>query len=346
MHERPRRESQHRYKPGVSAAIPIPDAIRSVLDSPPAGHHPVYGGDEMTHRILNFRFYRTLGLLGALCWSWPLAAAVTTNTSAADHNSLRPIPVPLFGVTVDSITNLSQIVDSLHSLSHKPTTRIVFDKVSASHYVKAVKKIHNVSFVMGELMDSFYMKDYSVDAYLKRTREYYNALSPDVDIWEVGNEINGDWLGNRNAVITKMVDGYDFIKQHHGRTALTLYHDQSSDAMLAWAIKNVPERMKKGLDYVLVSFYEDDQKGIKPDWNYVFRRLAQIFPNSRIGFGEVGTRYWSLKRAYITRYYNLHVSTPRFVGGYFWWYFKQDMVPKNKPMWRVLNNVTLRTAGL
>ena len=32
-------------------------------------------------------------------------------------------------------------------------------------------------------------------------------------------------------------------------------------------------------------------------------------------------------------YYNMEITTPNYVGGYFWWYGKQDLVPKSKALW-------------
>ena len=55
----------------------------------------------------------------------------------------------IYGVTIDDITNLNQIVVSLSKLSIKPTARIVFDESTlASKYVKPLKRIHRVSYVM------------------------------------------------------------------------------------------------------------------------------------------------------------------------------------------------------
>jgi hypothetical protein len=101
---------------------------------------------------------------------------------------------------------------------------------------------------------------------------------------------------------------------------------------------NVPERMRRGLTYVLVSYYEDDCNGLQPDWSSIFPRLAQLFPTSKIGFGEAGTKRPDHKAEYMQRYYGLRVAHPAYVGGVFWWYFRQDCVPANRPLWTVLNN--------
>ncbi|AZZ35882.1 hypothetical protein CIK05_03425 [Bdellovibrio sp. qaytius] len=260
----------------------------------------------------------------------------------------NPVPTPtakMYGVTVDSVANINDVVNSLNSLSQKATARIVFDEgMAASYYATPIQKIHNVSYVMGEILDSFYVKNVTAAQYLARTQEYYNALSSSVDIWEIGNEINGEWLGNTSDVATKMTSAYDFIKSKGKTTALTLYYNEDcwkypSEEMFTWANANVPARMKSGLDYVLVSYYEDDCNGLRPNWQQVFAKLAQMFPNSKIGFGEMGTtKSQAAKTDMIQRYYRMNISQDRFVGGYFWWYFVQDMVPSSKPMWQILNN--------
>jgi hypothetical protein len=53
--------------------------------------------------------------------------------------------------------------------------------------------VKKLSYVMGEIVDSFYMKRYTVPECLNRTKDYVDTLGDVVDIWEVGNEINGDW---------------------------------------------------------------------------------------------------------------------------------------------------------
>lgn len=250
----------------------------------------------------------------------------------------------IYGVTIDSVSNLSAIVTSLKNLAAKPTTRVVFDEwVAASYYLNPLTKIKEVSNVMGELLDSYYVKDYSLAQYQNRTTEYLNALENQVDIWEIGNEINGEWLGDTATVVQKMSTAYDLVKARNKKTALTLYYNEecwmySQNETFTWAGKNVPARMKSGLDYVFLSYYEDDCNGLQPDWEKVFSKLALMFPNSKIGFGEVGTKYADRKASYIQRYYNMNIHQPNYVGGYFWWYFHQDMVPMTSPLWQTLNN--------
>jgi len=285
------------------------------------------------------------------------ACSQSSNSDQENPIPTSPVPGPgtppevpytsqkVWGVTLDSITNLGEIITSLQSLNRRATTRIVFDEfVPATYYKNATVQIAAVSDVMGELLDSFYVKDYSLEQYKQRTVEYLDTLQDNVDIWEIGNEINGEWLGDIPSVVAKMTAAYDIVKQSKKTAALTLYYNEdcwkySSEEMFSWAQNNVPERMKQGLDYVFISYYEDDCNGLQPNWPEVFEKVGKIFPNSKIGFGEVGTSAAAKKEAYLKRYYTLEINHPRFVGGYFWWYFKQDMVPNTKPLWSTLNSV-------
>jgi len=185
-----------------------------------------------------------------------------------------------------------------------------------------------------------------VKQYANRATEYYNTLTNLVDIWEVGNEVNGDWLGNSDSVIAKIQGAYNIIKPTGKKTAITLYFNRNCYSniqyeMFTWIKNKLPNSMKQGLDYVLVSYYEDDCNEVilsQNEWQQVFDSLHIIFPNSRLGMGECGTTNTGKKAAYMNRYYRMNITTPGYIEGNFWWYYKQDCVPKTKALWDTLNN--------
>ena len=270
--------------------------------------------------------------------------ALSASSEAAGSVGEMPAgPVPLYGVTVDAVDNVPAVVDALSHLSRTPTVRVVFDEgMDAAHYVGAVAAIRDVAYVMGELVDSSTLKQYTTPQLRERAAAYLHTLGSNVDVWEIGNEINGEWTGPTRDVIDKTMAAYEVIRAGGGRTALTLYYnegcaEQPSRAMFEWVQRNVPLRLRDGVDYVFVSFYEDDCRISPPDWSAVFTRLGGLFPHAALGFGEVGTRHAARKAALVAHYYGLAVMHPRFVGGYFWWYFRQDMVPRSKPLWRSLD---------
>jgi len=122
---------------------------------------------------------------------------------------MRSVPDPLYGVTVDDISNITNIVDSSKALAHMPTTRIVFDTgVDASNYTTAVNTIQPVSYIMGEILDSEGLANTTLQQYHDRVASYLQTLGNKVDIWEVGNEVNGNWTGNYSDVGAKINDAY------------------------------------------------------------------------------------------------------------------------------------------
>ena len=86
--------------------------------------------------------------------------------------------------------------------------------------------------------------------------------------------------------------------------------------------------MKEGLDYLFVSYYEDDNEGFAPDWSEIFTDLQSAFPASKLGIGECGNTAadatQASKKAMMRRYYTMPRYVKNYVGGYFWWYFVQD----------------------
>lgn len=255
----------------------------------------------------------------------------------------------IFGITIDDpYTNISEIETALSSHCVKPTVRIVFDEfVDATDYVDPVSRIKRYGFIMGELLDSYYVNQYSIEQYINRATEYLNLLGDLVDIWEVGNEVNGDWLGDTDSVVAKIQGAYNIIKPTGKKTAITFYFNRDcytniQNEMFTWMNNNLPYSIKQGLDYVLVSYYEDDCNNVvlsQSEWQQVFDSLHAVFPNSKLGMGECGTSIVAKKAEYMNRYYRMKITTPNYIGGNFWWYYKQDCVPKTKALWDTLNTI-------
>lgn len=261
---------------------------------------------------------------------------------------------PLHGITVDdswkSKEKLAQIVAAIKAMSVKPTVRIVMsDKITPKEYVTIFKVIHAVAYVMAQPVDSYYMNGYkTVDDYLKRFQGSYKHLAPYVDMWEIANEINGEgWIGDdRQFNADKMYAAYKFINSKKSKTVLTSYEIEPGGqeiTMLDWLQKYVPADMKKDLDYLMVSYYEDDHGGFQPDWKATFERLQKMFPNSKLAIGECGNTAKGAtiksKIAMVKHYYTMPKYIKNYAGGYFWWAWVQDCVPhKNNAIWKAIND--------
>jgi len=273
---------------------------------------------------------------------------------ASGSAALRPVPAPLFGVTINQVSDLSQIVASSRRLSHRQTTRIYFNVMRPpAYYAKAVRVLHPDSYLMGELLDSSEETGISTSAFGARTKAYLRAFGAKIDIWEIGNEVNGDWLGSYRTVSAKLTEAYRAVAARHFRTALTLYYnagcgDGSQElSPIAFTRKYVPATVRGGLDYVLLSYYEDSCRGIRPSaaqWTSFFKQLHKLYPHAQLGFGEIGmvnpvtATTLASARSLMAHYYGLKIDLRYYVGGYFWWYYTEDCLPAaSKPLWPVLN---------
>jgi hypothetical protein len=265
----------------------------------------------------------------------------------------RRLPGPLYGVTVDDTARLGRLVRSLRHLRRMPTTRIVFNvSQSVSHYAAAVRALRPASYLMGELLDSSDETLISTAALKKRVKSYLAAFGDKIDLWEIGNEVNGDWTGRHSTVSDKLTNAYREVNAAGDRTALTLYynvgcHDGAAElSPLAFSRRYVPRAIRTGLDYVFLSYYEDDCNGRRPKtatWTAYFRKLHNLYPHALLGFGEIGMNDPAARkttraaRSLIRYYYGLSIKLPDYVGGYFWWYYAEDCVPyRSKPLWTAM----------
>jgi hypothetical protein len=111
--------------------------------------------------------------------------------------------------------------------------------------------------------------------------------------------------------------------------------------MFTWlANGNVPAAMAAGLDYVTISYYPGDCNNYWPspaEWQSVFDRLHAIFPQAKLGFGESGDPRDSLTQQQdvdlFNKYVGVSINGDNYVGGYFWWYWAEDAVPKGNIFW-------------
>ena len=270
------------------------------------------------------------------------------NDPGRPHSQPAPSSRMLYGLTIDDSWDdtkaLSDIVEALQRLPARPTVRIVMSNDrSPQSYHELFKAIHRVADIMAQPVDSSSMQRYSVERYQQRFAESYHHLSQYVTIWEIGNEINGqEWIKeNPHLTAAKVASAYRYIRDKHGLTALVPYYfppGESTLSMRDWLRTYLPDDLKQGLDYVLVSYYEDDNDGYQPNWRQVFTELETLFSRAKLGIGECGTPSehapMARKLQLFQHYYSMPQYTPRYVGGYFWWYWAHDGVPyRDNPLW-------------
>lgn len=261
----------------------------------------------------------------------------------------------MYGITIDDISNIAAQKTALSSHCKKMTTRVVFDGTSAaSYYVNALQTIQPVSYIMGELLDSYELKNFTTAQYTARAQQYLASLGNLVDIWEIGNEVNGNWTGSYATVGADITAAYNVFNGAGKKTALTLYYNPNNCdgptelTPLQFSNQHVSAAVRAGVDYVFLSYYETQCNNFRPSVSVLlaeFDSLKTLYPNAQLGFGEVGlpnkVKATTLAKAtsIMKYYYSLSIPRSYYVGGYFWWYWTEDCVPQTKPLWITLDSL-------
>jgi hypothetical protein len=269
-----------------------------------------------------------------------LATAGLLAACARPAPAPRTLPPYLAGVTVDDTSDISGIISAERRLPIRPVTRLYLDVTQPpSAYAPAIKVLRPVSYLMGELLDSSDETRISAAGYQRRVREYVSSFWKKIDIWEVGNEVNGSWTGPYPVVSAKLAEAYRVVAARGLPAALTLYYnDGCGDGPgeldpLAFSRRYVPASVRGGLRYVFVSYYPQQCGDLRPSpgtWRRLFVALHRLYPRALAGFGEIGltgpvsARTLRYARSEIAYYYGLRLGLPYYVGGYFWWYYAED----------------------
>ena len=231
----------------------------------------------------------------------------------------------IFGVTITRLEEAQVAHERLRVLVDKNpnvplVVRILFDPINTTDkagfeaeldkYQRAVSNLRRESgaCVMGTIADSYYLYSYLPDhndpawpdgygSYTNWTRRLVTKMDNLVDIWEIGNEVNGEWYGwegqkykkpdnesddNQDPVMSEkrkdmrtrirgeLDAAFKMVRQFRpsALTAVTLLYnaDKNKDCtefheykMNDWAGNYLTDNIKQNVDFVLLSYYENTQ---------------------------------------------------------------------------------------
>lgn len=268
----------------------------------------------------------------------------------------------LYGITIDNandgfITDQAAAIASITSDTGFPlTVRVVFDEgTMGADWVSSVDTLTPVCQVMGMLIDSEYIDTLNVTQYGDRATDFLGALGGVVSIWEVGNEVNGNWTGDPTDVAAKVLAAFNVFHGAGKPTAITVYYnpngvDGAEPTPQEWTSTYLDAAVRDGVDYVLISYYEVDFDNYRPDAATVqalVEDLHALYPNALVGFGEIGldddVTSGTLEQAaqIMAYYYALDVPLAYFCAGYFWWYGGLDVLAGDQLMFDDFENALL-----
>jgi|ERR1051325_5153120 hypothetical protein len=235
------------------------------------------------------------------------------------------LPSYFNGLTLESPLSLSEEVwERIRTIPTVTTVRVVFDKdTEPERYISVLDRLHSLKFpdggkrkvyLLGEFLDSDFLARYrwvcdrgagctsdedpaaQSHDYKTRIDRYLDVLDRYIDVWEVGNEVNGEWAdegcvkdsddkckykkvdGKRVSVMPARPDltaekiryAIQKVNEKGKPVALTLIHQPEcttwdDNTMFEWARNNLrPKLDDVTINYLLISYYEDNcDKGKK-----------------------------------------------------------------------------------
>ena len=249
---------------------------------------------------------------------------------------------PWLGFTIDTTDAHEANLNLAASLTAPyGWVRIVFDRgTSPNDYRSTVAYAKSKGLkIMGQPVDSSYDKRYSRKEYFAFAKAFVDAF-PEIDAWEVGNEVNGGWLSK--SIDVKIADVAAYCKSKGKTTAVTLFWQLNtcdpSESIFTWSDTNIPASVRKNLDVVMLSLY-CEQAPMGVFFDQLMTWLDSSFPDQRVGIGELGywipdQRFWwafdkndpmgAGLRGTATQYYNASLDYDRSMGGCFWWNFIKE----------------------
>gem|GEM_PF-2034617 len=268
-----------------------------------------------------------------------------------------------WGVTVDRINKQQQVIDSVSDLVEnvpaRAYVRIVFDEgVAAPVYdtIVATAEADGI-VVVGQILDSSAMKTLDMAGWQARVAEYVDHF-PQITVWEIGNEVNGEWLGTGVKEKIEFAAAYVKNADPTDLTMLTFYWQMGTagsgaSSLFQWIHDNVSTALSDYVDVVALSTWIGDAPlGMSHD--EVFERLHALFPNQQIAMGEAG--YWSpgttkawwwrsqqnpttdVRKALAEHMYLANMAFDYSLGGGFWWNYYQEMFGFTD-LWQTVNDV-------
>ena len=253
----------------------------------------------------------------------------------------QSVRMPWIGFTIDTVSNYQANLDLAAKLGGPYAwIRVVFDYGQGpSTYASLINYAKTKGLkVLGQPVDSSYDRNYTRAQYKQRFTDFIAAF-PQIDAWEVGNEVNGEWLSNEIA--GKIADAAAEVKARApGKpTVLTLFWQLNTsslvNSMFTWVQDKLPVSTRDLIDVVTVSQYQE-QAPMGVFFDQMMLRVQAEFPKAKIALGELGywipgqTYWWAYsqndpnvtaRHAVARQYYNAAFDFPNSVGGTFWWNF-------------------------
>lgn len=305
----------------------------------------------------------------SLAWQGMLAEHGRQIASAAkERNSLR------FGLSIDEgifkrLNRYERLIASMRR-SRADCVRLVFqsnpDDFTYAHlssfneYDAIVKALEDKGLrVTGTVLETGeWPRTMTPEIYAERVKNMVLHYRDRIRSWEVGSELNGDWLGGTQTplpperVFAIYSAGVAKVKEIDPalETVASLYWwagtaPDEEHALSGWLKRYVPQGFGKNLDIVAVSLQPDDAP-VGMAFESIFELLRDRLPDKRLMLSNLGyvegkklEGYWwfntndiAASRAdFLAFSLAASCAMPQSMGGGFWWQTLEEMFPGQGP---------------
>jgi hypothetical protein len=226
-----------------------------------------------------------------------------------------------------------------------------FTEYDAAVAALAARKIH----IMGSPLDStMWPRAMEPRLAAARTRNLVLHFRDSIRSWEVGSELNGNWLGGvrhplpEDVVARSVGEAAAEVKRIDPalETVATLYWWEGTalddvHPTFAWLRRMAPKGVFRQIDVVGLDVYPDENP-MGLSFDTAFRKLHRALPDKRLMLGAFGyvegtslEGYWWLddkdvdgaRKDLVILYTAAAAAAPKPLGGGFWWPTLSTMMP-------------------
>ncbi len=211
--------------------------------------------------------------------------------------------------------------------------------------------------IMGCALDTTqWPRTLTPEIYARRIKNLVLRYGETIRSWEVGNEINGDWLGGPKtpipigAVFDIFQAGAKAVKETNPalETTATLYWwdgtaPDRAHSLFGWLQAYAP-RLGRSVDVVGLSLWPEDNP-VGMAFDTIFQRLHEAVPDKKLMLSSMGfveeselKGYWWLdpedvdaaRKDLLLLYTAASCAAPKSACGGFWWQALEQMLPPDR----------------
>lgn len=242
----------------------------------------------------------------------------------------------------------------------KPAVRLVIEQESGgeleemSEWVRVVEEIHKAGgLAVVQVCDSQQLKDLPIGDYQRRLDELIKNLAA-ADVWEVGNELGGEWLSDDATTLERVRLAADKVSgiNNGGKTPdmmLTLYYQlgqskESANSTFTWIKNNLVDNAKyrslvERIKIFGLSIYPQHHP-LGTAAERVMSTFEKTFPGKSVAITELGYgaedlddgAWWfgspddpaKARRIVAEHLTSVGMGRANSWGAPFWWYYLED----------------------